>query len=192
MPEIAQPMRDLVAKQTGDTRLADLVHMAIGQAHQMGANRGLEDAAAELAARDGAEWALAGVHAGADAAEMVRARQRPVDPPPVDGVRVEPTVYRVSCVPEDHDAALSLTVSVEYRGKDRWAVTRVGHWCLSAAGVWEWEVSADERTDEWLSDHRFPYPEAMRLARQVAPTLTVMGRTVADVLAEETPGAGTP
>ncbi|MFE7462321.1 hypothetical protein ACWFMI_24965 [Nocardiopsis terrae] len=187
MLEIAQPMRDLVAKQTGDTDLATLVHKAISQAYQMGQNRALEDAAADLDARAASDpWALAGVHAGADAAAMVRARKTPVDPPPPDGVRIEPTTYRVSCLPTDHPGAHHFTVCVEWRGGDLWAITRHGL-CLSSAGDWEYETRPSERTDEWLADHRFSYPEAMRRARKIAPTLTVMGRTVTDVLAQEAP-----
>ncbi|WP_435108130.1 hypothetical protein [Nocardiopsis synnemataformans] len=183
MTEIAQPMHTLVVDRTGDTELAALVHKAITEAYQVGANRALEEAAVELAAHDGVEWALAGVRGGADAAAMVRARKRPVDPPPADGVRVEPITYWVSAVPETHPDASHFTLAVEYRGHDLWAVTRHAE-CLSRSGEWEYETRPSERTPGWLADHRFPYPEAMRRAREIAPHLTVMGRTVTDVLKE--------
>lgn len=172
MPEIAQAMKDLVADRTGDTDLANMVHQAISTAYLVGGNRALEDAAKELAG-----------HAGQDAAAMVRARKVPVDPPPADGVHVDPTTFRVSCLPADHPEAHPFTVCVEWRGRDLWAVTRHGM-CLSRSGVWEYETRPSERTDEWLAEHRFPYPEAMERARMVAPLLTVNGLTVTDVLKE--------
>ena len=178
MPEIAQKMRDLVADRTGDTDLADLVHKAIGQSYRVGANRGLEEAANSVEAFTGNEWF--GLKQSF-VTRMIRDRKVSADPPPADGVRVQPTTYQVSAVPETHPDASLFTVAVEYRGHDLWAVTRLGE-CLSRAGVWEYETRPSEHTDEWLADHRFPYPEAMRRAREIAPALTVMGRTVTDVL----------
>lgn len=182
MPEIAQPMRDLVADRTGDNELAALVHKAIGQAYRVGANRGLEEAANVVGDLDPDEWPLVRFRQSA-VTSMIRDRKVLVDPPPADGVRVEPTVYRVSCLPSAHPDASHFTVCVEWRGRGLWAITRHGE-CLSASGVWEYETRPSERSDEWLAQHRFPYPEAIRLAREIAPLLTVMGRTVADVLKE--------
>lgn len=181
MPEIAQPTRDLVAKRTGDTELANLVHKAIAQAYRVGANRGLEEAASVVGELDPDEWGFGFKQTFVTG--LIRDRKVPVDPPPPDGVRVEPTTYRVSCLPEDHPDASHFAVQVEYRGHDLWAVTRHAE-CLSRAGEWVYETRPSERTDEWRAVHRFTYTEAMGRAREIAPTLTVMGHTVTDALKE--------
>lgn len=103
----------------------------------------------------------------------------------------EPTVrvtrYEVSCLPEGHEMRHHLMVRVEYRGRDTWAV--VLPWeptpCLGADGDWDYEPRPSERSDEWLATHRFDLDTALRLAKEVAPTLTVGRYTVADVLARD-------
>lgn len=94
-----------------------------------------------------------------------------------------PTRYEVSCLPETHIDAGHFTVTVEYRGRDRWAVLQRGRWCLSTTGEWGYESIPSERTDEWLAAHRFDLDTALRLAREQAPRMTVNGHTVTDVLA---------
>lgn len=186
MPEIAQAMKDLVADRTGDTDLAALVHKAIGQAYRVGANRGLEEAADVVGDLDSDEWSFGFKQSFVTG--LIRDRKVPVDPPPADGVHVAPTTYRVSCLPADHPEASHFTVCVEWRGRDLWAVTRHGE-CLSRSGVWGYESLPSGRTNEWLAEHRFPYPEAVRLAQEIAPLLTVNGFTITDVLKEPTDGS---
>jgi hypothetical protein len=60
-----------------------------------------------------------------------------------------------------------------------------------AEGVWSYEPDRSFEDDErdgaalaWIAAHRFDLTAALRLARRLAPTLTVRGRSVADVLAE--------
>lgn len=98
----------------------------------------------------------------------------------------EPTVqvtrYEVSCLPEDDDAKFSMTINVEYRGRDLWAVVRMGE-ALGVDGEWEYEPSPSNREDGWLETHRFDLDTALRLAKEAAPKMTVNGYTVADLLA---------
>ena len=96
---------------------------------------------------------------------------------------VRPTRYEVTSLPESHDELGSFTITVEYRGRDRWAVLRRGRWCLSTTGEWDFESIPSEREDEWLAAHRFDLDTALRLAHEHAPTMTVNGYTVADALA---------
>lgn len=98
----------------------------------------------------------------------------------------EPTVhvtsYAVSCLPEDDPATRHFTLKIEYRGAGRWAVLD-SPFCLNASGEWDYEHLPSERTEEWLTEHRFDLDTALRLAKEQAPRMTVNGHTVADVLA---------
>lgn len=101
-------------------------------------------------------------------------------PEPV--VRV--TRYEVSCLPEDHELRHAMTVNVEYRGRDRYAVlNRLGD-ALGVDGEWDWEPRPSERNDDWVATHRFDLDTALKLAKAAASKLTVRGRTAADFLAE--------
>lgn len=71
--------------------------------------------------------------------------------------------YIVTLLPEDFREGYLWAVFVEYRGRDLWAVTRLGE-CLGADGEWDPEPSPPHRDDDWLAAHRFSYGEAMRLA----------------------------
>lgn len=104
--------------------------------------------------------------------------------PSLPQATVQAIKYLVSCIPEGADARSSLTLSVEYRGDDLWAVMDYPH-CLSADGTWDFEHTPSERTDEWIATHRFDLDTALTLARQHAPLLHVNGFTVSDVLAVE-------
>jgi hypothetical protein len=95
---------------------------------------------------------------------------------------VRPTQYTVSCLPEGDINASVYTITVEYRGADRWAVTRHRQ-CLAVDGTWDYEMWPSEREDEWLAAHRFDIDTALRLAREAAPLITVNGHTVAEALA---------
>lgn len=96
----------------------------------------------------------------------------------------EPSVrvseYTVGMLPEDDINSGSYEVKVAYRGRDLWAVS----WhrqCLGKDGEWDWESLPSERTEEWLAEHRFGEQEALRLAREVAPTIRTNGMTAAEM-----------
>lgn len=95
---------------------------------------------------------------------------------------VRVTRYEVSCLPEGHDARSSMTVTVEYRGRDLWAVMRHGR-ALGVDGTWGYEPSPSSREDDWLKSRRFYLDTALRLAEGAAPNLRVNGHSVADLLA---------
>ncbi|MBF6213735.1 hypothetical protein IU487_22215 [Nocardia puris] len=101
--------------------------------------------------------------------------------PEIPPARITIDRYTVSCLPEDHPELAHFTVDVEYRGRGRWAVARYKR-CYDADGREDWEPIPSERTDEWLDRHRHDLDAALDIARRVAPTLTVNGHTVADVL----------
>jgi hypothetical protein len=107
------------------------------------------------------------------------------------------TRYEVCCLPEDHYIADSFTVTVEYRGAGRWAVTNRGRY-LDADGQWSYpygwdrepvtaeEIDAYDRGEaEWKAAHRFDEETALRLADEAAPKVTVAGLTAAQVLAQD-------
>jgi hypothetical protein len=112
-----------------------------------------------------------------------------VPPPGVPDAAVLPVRFVVSSVPEGHDARHAYTINVQYRGEGLYTV---GHGLAyaDAEGAWSYEPgrSEDDEPDavavDWIAAHRFDLTDALRLARRLAPTLTVRGRSVADVLAE--------
>lgn len=95
------------------------------------------------------------------------------------------TRFEVDMLPEDDINAGVWKITVEYRGRGKWAVLRGGHFCLGTDGVWDWEPTSTEREDEWLAAHRFDLDAALQLAEEHAPKLTVNGRTAADLLARD-------
>lgn len=109
------------------------------------------------------------------------------------------TRYQVSCLREDHPDADAFTLTVEYRGRDRWAVTRMGaHYDADGGRSWgfDWPgnkepvteeeiAAADQARVEWLSRHRFDLSAALAIAEREAPKVTVNGWTIPQVLAEE-------
>jgi hypothetical protein len=99
------------------------------------------------------------------------------EPPFVDVV-----TFEVSCFPADAEERRHFKVMVAYRGRDLWAVTDGFGQCLNTDGEWDWEMRSTEREDDWLSTHRFTLDDAIRRAREIAPTLTVNGWTVEDRL----------
>lgn len=98
----------------------------------------------------------------------------------------EPTVriteYSISLLPPDHLDAGHFTLTVAWRGNDRWAILD-GPFCLNAAGGWDYELRPSEREDDWLDSHRFDLDTALDLAKKAAAVMKVNGSTVADVLA---------
>lgn len=104
--------------------------------------------------------------------------------PEIPAAAVRVTRYEVCCLPPDHIEAPHFTITVEWRGGDLWAVCRFKE-CLGTDGVWDWEPSPSNRTDEWKNAHRFDLDSALALAKDAAPEMTVNGYTVADVLQME-------
>lgn len=100
----------------------------------------------------------------------------------------EPTVtpirYEVTCLPSDMDLLDRdlLSVYVERRGHDRWAVTRLSR-CYDIDGEPDWEPIPSEREDEWLARYRHDFDTAISVAKKVAPTLRVNRLGVAEMLA---------
>ena len=105
------------------------------------------------------------------------------------------TRFQVSCLPETHPDADLFTLTVEYRGKGRWAVTQRGA-SFDADGNRSWgppgdeepvtdeEIAADNAArDDWLARHRFDEKAACALAGRLAPQLQYRGYTVAAALA---------
>lgn len=96
--------------------------------------------------------------------------------------------YGVSVWPDDrcdNIDAITWCVSVSWRGHGRWAVVRGvsdGGPVLGRDGTWSYEEIPSSREDDWLAAHRFTLEEAMALAAQWAPKVTVNGMTALEVL----------
>ena len=90
------------------------------------------------------------------------------------GVRVEPITYEVTLLPKDYREGYLWTITVEYRGRDLWAVKRNGE-CLGRDGTWDWEMrpSSREYDPDWLPSHRFSLEEALDLAKEWAPKVKI-------------------
>jgi hypothetical protein len=96
---------------------------------------------------------------------------------------IEPIVsaYEVCAVPPDeYGNYTSWVIKVERtHHTGTWAV-RLRSRCLGADGEWDYEPLPSSREDEWLATHRFDLETALRLAVELAPTITVNGYTVTD------------
>lgn len=116
---------------------------------------------------------------------------------------IQPTRYVISCLPEGHDDRWTYSLQAEYRGAGLWSVRYRGSYMAadgSRSPGFAWSAGPDEpatqdemdsfdnEQNEWLAAHRFDLDTALRLARQLAPTLTYCGRTVADALAGDRDG----
>lgn len=103
---------------------------------------------------------------------------------------VQPTRYVVSCLPEGHDDRIIYTIRVQYEGAGLFSV-RHGLRQYDTDGQWSYtpDFDEDDTTEaEWLKTRRFEHDTALRLAKELAPTLTYRGRTVADALAGASDG----
>lgn len=103
-----------------------------------------------------------------------------------DGFKVQTQItrYDVTAPIKDPESAAAWSIQVERRDVDRWAVTR-GRRVLSCRGTWDHEMDEDASDEAWLAEHRFPRGEAIDLAVAALPFVTVNGKTVADILADE-------
>lgn len=89
------------------------------------------------------------------------------------------TEYTVSAAALDDYDGYEYRITVAWRGRDRWAVSRHGR-CLGSDGEWDYEPIPSEREDGWLDAHRFDLDTALQIARDAAPKLTVNGGTWAE------------
>lgn len=99
---------------------------------------------------------------------------------------VQPTRYEVSIFPETSEHRRHFTITVEWRGDDRWAVLN-SPYCLGTDGVWQYEPRPSSREDEWLATHRFTLDTALDMAKRAAPDVTVNGYRAADIAKETQP-----
>jgi hypothetical protein len=120
--------------------------------------------------------------------------QQPDQPAP----HVQATRYTVNCMPEGlGPGGHVFEITVEYRGNGRWTVVRHRQE-LDADGAWSYKPGwpdGQEPTDDagwdayyaavdaWTAAHRHDRDTALRLAREAAPHVTVMGAPPADALA---------
>lgn len=92
---------------------------------------------------------------------------------------------QVSPIPIGDINRSAWAVDVEFSGRldeglALYAVRNVGR-SLSRKGEWDEEPRPSSRTDKWLTKHRFPLDEALRLAREIAPTVTWNGQTAKQI-----------
>jgi hypothetical protein len=99
---------------------------------------------------------------------------------------VQATRYEVSIFPADARPRRHFTITIEWRGDNRWAVLD-GHYCLGSDGQWEYEPLPSNRDDAWTASHRFDLETAQELARKAAPFLIVNGRTALDIYRRQPP-----
>ncbi|MER8004808.1 hypothetical protein [Streptomyces sp. NPDC094149] len=101
---------------------------------------------------------------------------------------VQPTGYVISCLPEGHIDRWTFTVQVKYAGRDRWTVQHsIRHYGTDNTWSYEPDHGEDDAAEAaWRAEHTFDHDTALRLAKQLAPTLTYRGRSVADALAGST------
>ncbi|WP_405137447.1 hypothetical protein [Nocardia sp. NBC_01388] len=92
------------------------------------------------------------------------------------------TRYEVSCLPEEHRDRRSFSMSVAYRGGEKWCVTDTFE-CYDLDGHPSFEGRASCRDDAWSARHWFDLVTALALANRLAPAMRVNGQSVADVLA---------
>ena len=108
--------------------------------------------------------------------------------------RVTVISYEVSIWPEDCSGMDSAVYccSVVYSGYGNWTVRRGSASSdapvLGTDGQWHRERLPSERTKEELAAHRFDLETALKLAREMAPRVTVNGLTAVQALARHQHG----
>lgn len=104
-------------------------------------------------------------------------------------VRVTVDSYKVSIWPEGCSGIDQATYccSVVCNGYGKWSVRRGALGgdapCLGTDGQWHYEHLPSERTEQELAEHRFDLETALNLARNMAPRVTLNGRTAEEALA---------
>ncbi|QBZ72796.1 hypothetical protein PP304_gp157 [Gordonia phage Phendrix] len=83
------------------------------------------------------------------------------------------------CLDDTMDNAWMWAIYVEYRGDDKWAVTKPGGDCLSRHKnkSWHHEPRPSSRTEYWTTMHRFTWDEAVAAAIEASTTVKVMNKT---------------
>lgn len=108
--------------------------------------------------------------------------------------RVTVTSYEVTIWPEDCSAmdAAMYCCSVVYSGYGNWSVRRGSASSdapvLGVDGEWHHERLPSERTRKELAEHRFDLDTALKLAREMAPRVTINGLTAEEALARHRHG----
>ena len=109
-------------------------------------------------------------------------------------VRVTVTSYEVSIWPEDcsgMDSAI-YCCSVTHTGYGNWSVRRGSAGSTGAVlgidGQWHYERLPSERRKKELAEHRFDLETALKLAREMAPRVTLNGLTAEEALARHQHG----
>jgi hypothetical protein len=97
---------------------------------------------------------------------------------------IRATEFEVSLLPEEiGPEAASWSITVEYRGKDMWAVCG-GRQCADAGGVFAFEPRPSERDDDWLTRYRFPMERALEIAMRAVGEVRIYGKTAREVYQE--------
>lgn len=92
--------------------------------------------------------------------------------------------YEFSVLPEDHPYHHVYALTVENCGVDGWAVChRYAQQYLRADGTWAEVDSVLDSIGRWQKGCTFPLADALRLATQAAPRVTVDGMTPAHAAA---------
>ena len=92
------------------------------------------------------------------------------------------TRYEFSALPTDDINRTVYTITVEYRGDDKWAVMWLGN-AYDAKGRKKYEPLPSSRTEAFIRRYRHDLETAKRIAREMAPKIVVNGKTVEDALA---------
>lgn len=103
---------------------------------------------------------------------------------PTYGVNVMNTRTMVvpDCITEEHLEGHYYGVSVEWRGKGRWAlVNYMGEVWSKTQKKWDYEMRPSSRTERWLKSHRYDdYDEALTAAMKIATKHKVLGNMTAE------------
>lgn len=97
-------------------------------------------------------------------------------------VSVRVTQVTVCALPERHPEHDAFTITVAYRGYDRWEVRRLSRY-LSITGTWD---APAPDNDLWRDTHLFDRATAEALAVKAAPDVMCNGLRAGDVAEEET------
>lgn len=84
--------------------------------------------------------------------------------------------------PGDPDVDI-FSVKVAWRGESRWAVLWMGQ-CYGPDG-WVFEPGSSNRTDDFLATHRYTFERAVEVAQGLADTISINGKTWADIQARK-------
>jgi hypothetical protein len=95
-----------------------------------------------------------------------------------EDVTVEPTRYEVTAYPFHDINRSDWVITVERRAEDAWAVLRRSSCWNRRTKQWDHEPLPSSRTDAFKRTHRFPLEQALTIACEQAPKLTMMGWTV--------------